>query len=387
MRKKGNNEGTIRQRSDGIYEARYTVAGKQKSIYGKTADEVRQKLIGKLNEINTGTYIEPTQLKVGEWIKEWLKVYKQKSVRPSTFERMAQLTRVHIMPEIGPVQIQKIKPYNLQKFYNDLSKKLKPATIKKIHDILHAAFSQAYKNELISSNPATKVVLPILDKHEIQIFTLEQQEEFLTAIEGEKWRVAYTLLLQTGLRIGELLSLRWKDIDLDNGVIYVRRTVKRIVTKFDEDFKPQGSTLTEQEPKTKNSRRTVPLMQSAATLMTLYKAQGSNKKGKVMKLYSGNEIVFPTRNGGLIDPKNFRRRFYQILDRAGLPKTNLHALRHTFVSRMLEAGEDIKTIAEIIGHTNVSLTMNIYAHILPEKKQKAVDKIDHLFTSVRVKLG
>ena len=190
------------------------------------------------------------------------------------------------------------------------------------------------------------------------------------------------LALQTGIRIGELVGLKWHDVDLKGKTISIRRSVKRVRVVFDETHKGKTTKILEREPKTKTSRRTIPLMESAVKVLQEHQKEMKILEIKHKIVWKNENWVFCTLDGGLIEPRNVVRTFEAVLKKANLEKINFHALRHTFVSRMLEAGENIKTISVLIGHTDVAFTLNTYAHILPEEQKLSVDKINNLFSAV-----
>jgi integrase len=375
MSKRGQGDGTIRQRKDGSWEARFTLgkdsAGKQKqkSIYGKTEKEVKDKLKLIMAELVKNTYIEECSIPFYSWLETWLKTYKKNTIRKSTYETHENAIRRHIKDsDIGSTTLSKLKPYHLQKLYNEKLDTLSPATVKRLHVILKDALKQAYKCDMITSNPADKVKPPAMEKADIKIMTVDQQKHFIQALETETLRVAFLLAMQTGLRLGELLALRWEDIDIENRKINVKSTVRRIYGKLEL-----------QQPKTKNSVRSVPLMGIMIKEIERYNIEWKIRKMANKKEWGNKNYIFCTASGNLLEPRNFTRVFKRILRNAELPDFNFHALRHTFVSRLLEAGEDAKTIADIIGHKKSSFTLDTYAHILPEKKQLAVEKIASIF--------
>jgi len=280
---------------------------------------------------------------------------------------------------IGAIKLKDLRNDHIQKAYNNMTQSLSAATIKRLHAVVKCGLAQAVKNEIIKKNPAVDVNLPKMEKTEITILTHEEQKKFLKALKDERLKAPFIFALQSGLRLGELLGLKWDDIDFKNATINIKRSVKRAKTNFDENSNGIMSELLIQEPKTSAGRRTVPLMPTAITILQEHEKDQLKEKQLAGLLYSRERWVFCTELGAVIEPRNFLRKFKKILDMNGLPSINFHALRHTFVSRMIESGVNIKTVSEIIGHTKTSLTMDIYGHVLPEQKQDAVKKINHLF--------
>lgn len=190
--------------------------------------------------------------------------------------------------------------------------------------------------------------------------------------------------MATGLRVGELLALRWQDIDLDKNALNVRQSLGRIKT-FDEGSSAK-SKLAFGEPKTKAGKRLIPLPHHVVSLLKQHKRNQAEEKLKLGSGFNKENLVFCSLSGTPIDPKNFDRKFKSILKRAGLEKINLHILRHTFATRMLELNEHPKVVQEILGHANISITLDTYSHVLPEIKHAAAQKIEHLFTDIDINI-
>lgn len=365
----------IRKRSDGRWEGRYTLGmgidGKQKrkAVYARTEKDVRAKLANITEKILAGEYIENENIRLGAWLKEWLEVSKKNTVKASTFECYNMYIRKHIyMDDIGYVKLTKLKPLHFKQFYTEKLKVLAPASVVKLHNILKSALNEAVDNEYVKKNPLLGVETPNAQKREIEILTIHEQETFIKNLDGETLQPFFLLALQTGLRIGEIIALKWDCVDLDKNIITVKATSKRVITEFDKNYDGIKSKVVLQSPKTNRSYRTVPLMSSASEMLR-------NLKDK----RNDNDIVFRTSTQSMYEAKNINRTLKRILEKAKIKHMTFHSLRHTFVSIMLENNVDIKTISEIVGHTKTSFTLDTYAHLLPNKKHDAVEKIGHYF--------
>jgi len=392
---RGNGEGCISQRKDGTWCAVVTVGWKengkpkQKFFYGKTREEVNQKLIKTLSEIQQGTFVEPAKITVGKWLDTWLKEYARPHIRPSTWQNYEMVIRVHINPAIGGFQLKQLQPAYLQKMYNDLREHgrvdkqggLSPRTVRIIHTVMHASLKQALKEGLVARNVAEATTLPRQQKKELRVLTLEEEQRFMNSVANDRLGAAFLLDLATGMRLGELLALRWQDVNLKEGVIRVRQALSRVKV-------PDGPTKTAlifQEPKTAKGKRSIPLPEWATAALKAQKARQAQDKLLMGQDYQDNALVFATEEGKPIEPRNFTRTFYQLRKKARLPENvNFHALRHTYATRLLEANEHPKVVQELLGHSQISMTLDTYSHVLPELKQSAAAKLNNLWPKEKI---
>ncbi len=383
-KKRGNNEGSIYKRGDGKWCSQITIgkkpdgSPKRKYFYGKTRQEVAEKMNKALNSIMTGNFVEPSTITVTEWLHIWLFEYKKNSVRPSTFDSYESLSRVHICPTIGMIKLKDLKPEHLQTLYNEkLKSGLSTRTIKYLHTIMHAALKQAIKNNLVIRNVSEATTLPKQKKTEIKTLSIEEQARFIGALNGERLEAAFILALSTGVRQGELLALRWKYVDFEEGAIRIVSSLGR-VNNHDPNADTK-TTLMYQEPKTKNGKRTIPLPGAAVEILKQHRRHQLEEKLAAGEIYEDNDLVFATTLGKPIDSKNLVRRFKAILKKAGIDNINFHALRHTYATRFVELNEHPKVVQELMGHSDVRITLDIYSHVMPEVKKSAAKKINHLF--------
>lgn len=382
-KKRGNNEGTIYKRPDGLWCGQITLGRKEDgklkrlSFYGKTRQEVAEKINKALNSFAAGALVEPSQLTLGNWLHTWLFEYKKNSLRPSTLQSYEYLIRYHITPALGHYKLKELKPEHLQLFYNEkLKGGLSSRTVKYIHTVLHGALKQAIKNNLVARNVTEATILPKQRKNEIRVLTLEEQQRFIQSLEGERLKAAFIIALATGLRQGELLALKWDCVDLKEGTITVKRSLKR-VKNFDPNINKK-SILIFQEPKTSSGIRIIPLPPAALEELKEHRKRQIEEKLKAGEVYEDNNLVFATELGKPIDPRNLLRTFYRIIEKANID-INFHALRHTYATRLLEANEHPKVVQEILGHKDITTTLNIYSHVMPNVKKAAALKINHLF--------
>lgn len=391
-KKRGNGEGSIFKRSDGRWCANVSVGTdpatgklKRKTIYGKTRQEVVQKLTDTLNKIQTGSFIEPSKLKLKEWLAIWLYDYKKNTIRPTTFTSYEYIIRVHINPSLGHISLKDLRPEMIQKIYNDKFKNgrvdgkggLSSRVIKYIHTILHQALEQAIKNNLILRNPTVSTTLPRKNSKKLKVLTKDEELKFLSIVKEDRLAAAFILALSSGMRLGELLALTWEAINLDSGEVKVQRALSR-VRNFDDNS--IGKTkLIFQEPKTKSGIRTIPIPDNVVKQLKKHKLKQKEEKLIASTLYNDSNLVFCTEIGIVLEPRNFIRRFCMLISKANLPHINFHALRHTYATRLLELNEHPKVVQELLGHSSISMTLDTYSHVLPEIKKDAANKINSLF--------
>jgi integrase len=300
------------------------------------------------------------------------------SLRPTTWESYESQVRNHIIPTIGHLRLNELQTSHLQKLYNDKhAGGLSARSVKYIHTVIHGALSQAQDEGKILRNPAKHAKVPKQEKKDIQYFNSETVGKFLNAAHGTDYFPAYYLELATGLRRGELLALRWKDVDLEKGAVTVNQGLVRT---------REG--LIFQEPKTKLANRTINIPVEVVGVLKMYQS-----RWKVMKDGAGeawinfdkdnpdnheNDLLFCNKLGKPLDPRSFTHHFERLLKKAGLPKVTFHGLRHTFATMSLQEGVDIRTTQENLGHHSAAFTLDVYSSVTGKMKKDATDKIGNL---------
>ncbi|MDK2933586.1 MAG: hypothetical protein PWP27_1396 [Clostridiales bacterium] len=372
--RRGNGEGSITKVRENLWMGRVMIGYKsdgkpnRKSIYGKTRKEVQDKLVALLNEINTGTYVEPTKITLIQWLQDWLKKYKSIKLKPLTYDLYEILIQTSIKSEIGNILLKDLRPAHIQGFYNTkYSDGYSPSTIRKFHAVLRGALEQAVRNNLIPQNPALHVELPSMEPKVIKAFTLEEQKRFEECARKYQYYPAFIVALDTGLRMSELLALRWDDIDLVNGYVVVNKNL--VFVKDRENDTGKNVFVVQNTTKTKSGNRKIPLTQRALKLLKELK----------LKQVSKSDIVFCNKKGSYILKRNFQRTFYNIIKQVGIPKCGVHTLRHTFATRLFERGVPEKTISDLLGHSSISFTLDTYTHVLPDTKQDAIKVLDEIY--------
>ena len=370
-KKRANGDGNIRKRKDGRWEGRYVVGrdpdtGKMitKNVLGKTQAEVKEKLKKAIENSKQLDYTKEGKYTVGQWLDEWFEAYAKVKVRPSSHQTYKGYIENHIKPDIGDIPIEKLTSLQLQKFYKKLltegrvpriesekqPKGLSAKTVRNINQVISSAMDMAVKHKLILSNPTNGCELPKVEHKEMHTIHAEQLGAFLREAKESGVYELYYLDLATGLRRGELLGLKWGDVDLDHGVIHVRRQVSRIDGK-----------VKEVPLKTKNSYRNISISKDAVEML------------KEMEEHKTCEYVFPSPNGGPISPDSVLNMLHRVLDRAGLPSIRFHDLRHTFATLALQNGVDIKTVSGMLGHFSAGFTLDTYAHVTTAAQKEAAN--------------
>ncbi len=372
-KKRANGEGNIRKRKDGRWEGRYTVGrdpktGKQifKNVLGKTQAEVKAKLEKAIEESRGLDIVKAQSYTVGQWLDVWFEYYAKVKVRPSSHKTYQGYIKNHIKPHIGNIPLTKLTTLDLQVMYQELLTKgrvdrieskhqpkgLSAKTVRNLNQIISSAMKLAIQQKLISSNPADGCALPRIEHKEMKTLPADHLAAFLNEAKRTGTFELYYIDLATGLRRGELLGLKWQDIDLDSGVIHVRRQVGRI------DGKVQEAPL-----KTKNAYRNISIGADAVSILREKKKQDGGR----------SEYVFPSPTGGPMSPDSVLKMLHRVLERAGLPELRFHDLRHTFATLALQNGVDIKTVSGMLGHFSAGFTLDTYAHVTTAAQRQAAD--------------
>lgn len=374
-----NGEGTIYKCKSGRHKGKWigqiTVPDRtppRKTFYGTSKDEVKAKIRDYKQEKQQGLDLElQAQHTFGTWITYWMNTYKRVDLRVSTWENYDRSINNHIQPALGHIPLKEIKTDDIQELYADLIEKSRaPATVRRNHQIIHSCLKKAVDRRILSWNPAEAVDLPPLKTKKVRAMTPEEMEKFINILGEDRWGAALLCLLGTGLREGELLALRWKHIDLKEGTLEVAEALAR--TKGGLVF---------DDPKTEESKRTVPMPEPLIEALKRHRAHEAQVKLAAGNQINGEDLVFCTKNNTPIGPRNLTRKFYKIRDKAGVTgDINLHALRHTYATRLLEEGENLKTVQELLGHADISTTAKTYSHVSEAVKKRAATKLNGSLT-------
>jgi integrase len=369
-KRRGNNEGSIYRRKDGYWVGQYGVetaeGTKTRYIYGKTRAAVAEKLTRALADRNGGLTYDARKLTVGEYVERWIEDSVRDTVRQRTYERYEQIVRVHIKPVLGRVKLSALTPAHVRALYREkLDAGLAPRTVRYIHVTLSKALKQAVADGLIPLNAASSVKSPKPKKNEIRPLDREQVRAFFETVSGERLEPLYVLAVTAGLRAGELLGLKWEDLDLEAGMLQVRRSLSeaRSGRIFESPKSGKG--------------RSIRLTRRAVNALRAHRKRQLEERMKLAGLWQDHGLVFPSQVGTPLSGRNLIRSFKRHLERGGLPQGfPFHDLRHTCATLLLRQGVDPKFVQELLGHSDVSLTLNVYSHVLPDMGDQAAIAMD-----------
>jgi integrase len=369
--RRGNNEGTIKKRSDGRWEGRVSFEnGTRKSVYGKTRAEAAKRLTELMRDKDRGLPSVAETVTVGRYLQDWLDGCKPPALEYSTWNGYEQYVRLHLTPSFGGTKLVKLSPQQVQALYAEkLAAGLSSTTVRHIHACLHRALDQALRFGLVQRNVASLVKAPPMRKSAMRVYTPEQAKLLLAAARGERLEALYVLALSTGMREGELLGLTWRDVNLETGTVHVQASMKHV----------GGGKRLIGKPKTSGSRRKLTLTPRALDALTAHRARQLTERTRLGPAWQEHDLVFCNTVGNALDPTNFYRYEYKpLLKRAGLPPIRFHDLRHTAATLLLLSGIHPKVVSEMLGHSTVTITLNLYSHVLPDMQQAATDAMERL---------
>ncbi|MDA1010641.1 MAG: tyrosine-type recombinase/integrase [Chloroflexi bacterium] len=371
MAKRGNNEGSIfRRRSDGLYVAALTLPdGKRKRFYGRTRAGAAEKLSTAQADLAKGLPLPSERLTVAAFLDRWLEDARS-TIRETTYDGYESTLRLHAKPEIGRIALSRLGPQDLAALYRKLlTEGLSPRSVRLAHAVLHRALRQAERWGLIARNPAGLVDAPRPSNTIMSPLTPDEIRRLLRAAAGDRFEALYVLAVTTGLRSGELRGLRWQDVNLVAGTLQVRQQVQRTA---------KGWAFV--EPKTGAGRRGVTLPTVAVGALRGHRARQNEERLARGPVWEDLDLVFPNELGRPVERQNLQRRsFDPLLERAGLSKIRFHDLRHSAATLLLAEGVHPKVVQERLGHSNISVTMDIYSHVLPTMQREAASKLDRFF--------
>lgn len=381
MARRGKGEGNIRQRDDGRWEGTitvgYTARGNPKrvSVYGRTREEAAKKHFQMGAKHGKGLLAAPDRVTVAQYLESWLESREADGRKPTTMAGY-RTAAAHVTKQLGRVRLQGLTAPQVQNLYTQLRKpvKLEDGTVKPglgnglhhVHRVLRAALNDAIKLDILTVSPLAKLNAPGVKRTESTVWTDDQALTFLEYAAGHRWFALLWLALSTGMRRGELLGLRWEDIDLERKVLHVKRNLTTL-----------GGKRVILDPKTHRSRRPIHLSLEDLKVLEDHRA-GQDAEQELAEVWQETGWVFCTGIGTTITPGNLSRAFKGIIEAAGVPDIRFHDLRHSSASLAAVAGVEPKVLSERLGHATVGFTMSVYAHSYAKQHNAAADMMGAL---------
>jgi len=371
MAKRGNGDGTYYKRPDGRWEAKLTLPnGARKSVYGRTRADAKAKAAELMRRSDQGLDVLSREQTLAEFLERWLADVAARRVRPSTRESYERVIRVRILPALGKTKLSAVTPLQLQALYSRLlDKGLAPASVVRTHAILHGAFRQAVRWNILPRNPADAASPPSIPRQEMRALTRDQVMSLIDTAPDPVMKTLYAVAATAGLRRGELLGLKWPDVDFARGTMVVQRTAHRI----------RGEGIVYGEPKTNAARRSIRLGSFVLELLRKHRASQLEHRLKAGPAWQETGVIFTSLYGTPLEAARVSRIFQRDLANAGLPRVRFHDLRHTAATLLIEQGVPIKAVQSTLGHSTIATTMDVYAHLTPAMQESVAEAIDRLF--------
>ena len=387
------------QRTNGTYAYRWTDGkGKRHEVYARDLDDLRAKEKEIDADTNEGIKVEARYVIINEMYDLWVQL--KRGIKDNTFENYKYMYNTFVRPSFGKKRIQTLKKSDVKIFYNYLADQrcLQASTIDSIHNVLHQVLDMAVDDKYIRSNPSDKALKELKQSHAFKTekrraLTIAEQELFLNYLRNNEtyshWYPIFAVMLGTGMRVGEITGLRWCDIDLDNGVIDINHTLVYYCHRHEVEL--NGCYFNINTPKTKASNRKIPMIESVKEAFLMEKANQEKSGIKCSAVIDGySDFIFVNRNGKTQHQGTLNKAIRRIIRDCNdevllndenatvlLPHFSCHSLRHTFSTRMCEAGINVKVIQDTLGHQDISTTMNIYTDATKEMKKQEFESLDN----------
>jgi integrase len=376
-KRRGNSEGTIYQAKDGRWRGEVSLGYKpdgkprRKIVYGITRGEVAEQLKKLLRNQQLGYDLKPTKMTLKAFLETWLVEVVTPKLKPATIQSYEWLIKDHIVPALGVKILESLTPRDVQLCINGMvAKALSPRSAAHALATLRSALGTAEKWQLVPRNVAALVDAPRSKRYQAQILTSEQAKSLVNATAGDRLSALYTVALALGLRLGEALALGWADVDLTTRQLRVRRSLQRIRGKLEFI-----------ETKSERSNRTLRLPAVCVSSLVHHAELQSQERAWAGSRWVENGLCFTSRLGTPLDGPNVTHQFQRLLQLSSLPKMRFHDLRHSAATLLIAQGVHPRTVMEILGHSQIGITMNLYGHILPELHDEAAEKMDALFST------
>lgn len=376
-KKRGNNEGTLQRRPNGSWRAAVSVAGRRVWRTFKTKRQAQEWLRKTLDEVDQGFTLDSASTTLAEFMAKWL-VSTQSSLRPNTHKQYTQIVSQHIEPVLGKLKVRSLKPDHIQQLYDNMvaaGKGLR--SVQLTHAVLHRCLVHAARLGIIPRNPAAATTPPKPKRKEMMFFDEDQVQTMLLTARGDGQIYALLhLAISTGMRQGELLGLKWSDLDWQTSQLNIRRQLS----------KSAGAGYELTTPKTKAGIRNIDLGENTILVLREHQQEQYQQISQAADQWHDHDLIFPSSIGTHSDRDNLRRQFKIILEDAGLPEIRFHDLRHTAAALMLSHGVPVIVVSRRLGHARPSITLDIYGHLIPQQQREATALMDRLLTPIQIDL-
>ena len=384
----------ISKRADGRYQGRFTFQGERYTLYDRDIKALQKKMADARYEMEHGIYVDAKNMTLNTFFETWVSEIKENTVKANTLSVYMEIYKIHIAPTLGKLQVSSVNKLMIQKLLNTMQKNgLSANTQAKTKAILYSIFKEAMENRMISYNPCENITIR-RDKTERRVLTYEEQQIFLDAIKGSRYEMLCILGLSTGLRIGELSGLRWSDIRFEEKTLTVERTYVYLHDVKNHQMKDEFHS-----PKTKTSCRTIRLLDSTLELLEKHKQKQNKEKVSLGKNWQpvegGEDLVFTTKNGKPVRGLNVAETLNNYVKSINkkeeinaakegrepvyFERITPHTLRHTFATRAFESGIPPKVVQQILGHSSLEMTMDLYTHVTEDVQSREIQKLAMFF--------
>ncbi|MFD7199852.1 MULTISPECIES: tyrosine-type recombinase/integrase [unclassified Streptomyces] len=367
-----NGAGTITKRKDGRYQAAVYVlqpdgTRARKFAYGKSWEECDAKRRDLLDKVASGVPVPTKSAKLADWLSYWLDNVIKPRRKRTTYAKYEVHVRLYLVPMLGTKRLEALSVADVRRFLNRLEREASAATAKESHKVLRSALSAACREELITRNVVSLVEPPQVESRDLSPWSLDETLDFLTAARKDPLYAAFMLAIALGFRRGEIVGLRWQDVDLDKRVIRVRKQRQRV-----------GGEVYDDDPKGRRRKQALPLPAICVAPLRWQRLRQAALRERAGDRWAESDYVFTTRTGRPIEPRNVYRSFTRVAGNAGLRVIRLHDARHGTATLLTAAGVAPRVVMEILGHSQIAVTMNVYTHVVQDTQREAVSHMDRL---------